>query len=105
MTSASTVTRVEPADFTWAAEAGVAADVRRTVAAATAEDGSAPLDEAALLALRHHGLDGSALWTADAQGFAWLHDGALDLVVAPAARGAGLGAALAAAAVPPTGPL
>lgn len=108
MTSASTVTRVAPADFRWAEETGVAADVRRVVSAATAADGAAPLDESALLTLRHHGLDGSALWVTGpaqepADGFAWLHDGALDLVVAPDARRLGLGAALAAAAVPATG--
>ena len=105
MTSASTVTRVAPEDFTWTAASGTAADVRRTIAAAAAADGSAPLDEAALLRLRRHGLEGSALWVADSRGFAWLHDGALDLVVAPAARGRGVGAALAAAAVPPAGRL
>ena len=105
MSSASTVTRVAPGDFDWAAASGTAEDVRRTVAAATDEDGSEPLDEAALLRLRHHGLDGSALWTAGPDGFAWLHDGALDLVVTPAARGKGLGADLAAAAVPDTGGL
>ena len=105
MSSASTVTRVAPGDFDWAAASGTAEDVRRTVAAATDEDGSEPLDEAALLRLRHHGLDGSTLWTAGPDGFAWLHDGALDLVVTPAARGNGLGADLAAAAVPDTGGL
>ena len=50
--------------------------------AATDEDGAEPLDEAALLRLRHHGLAGSALWVTGPDGFAWLHDGALDLVVA-----------------------
>ena len=114
MTPASTVLRVARSDFQWENAAGPAADVRRLVEAATAEDGSPPLDEAALLALRHHGLEDSALWLAvptdgpaggAALGLAWLHDGALDLVVAPAARGTGLGAALAAAAVPGTGRL
>jgi mycothiol synthase len=105
MTSASTVSRVAPDDFDWAAPAGTAQDVRRIVAAATEADGSEPLDEAALLRLRHHGLDGSTLWVAGSDGFAWLHDGALDLVVAPGARGHGLGAALATAAVPASGDL
>ena len=93
MTSARTVTRVAPEDFAWAASSGTAEDLRRITAAATDEDGSAPLDEAALLRLRHHGLAGTALWVAGSHGFAWLHDGALDLVVAPASRGQGLGAA------------
>ena len=105
MTSASTATRVEPDDFDWSATSGPAADLRRVVAAATDEDGAEPLDEAALLRLRHHGLAGTALWVTGPDGFAWLHDGALDLVVAPASRGQGLGAALAGAAVPPTGAL
>ncbi|QWZ08078.1 mycothiol synthase [Nocardioides panacis] len=114
MTPASTVLRVARSDFRWDNPAGPAAEVRRLVDAATAADGSAPLDEAALLALRHRGLEGSALWLAapadgpgdaPALGLAWLHDEALDLVVAPTARGTGLGAALAAAAVPGTGRL
>ena len=105
MSSASTVSRVASTDFDWAAADGVAADVRRVADAATTEDGSAPLDEASLLTLRHRGLDGSELWVAGSEGFAWLHDKALDLVVAPGSRGNGLGAALAAAAVPPSGAL
>jgi mycothiol synthase len=105
MSSASTVSRVASTDFDWAAADGVAADVRRVADAATTEDGSAPLDEASLLTLRHRGLDGSELWVAGSEGFAWLHDKALDLVVAPGSRGNGLGAALASAAVPASGAL
>jgi mycothiol synthase len=105
MTSATQITLVDPHNFDWSAEEGVAADVRRVVSAAAAEDGSAPLDEAGVLALRHHGLDGSALWTAGAKGFAWRHDDAVDLAVAPAARGRGLGGALASAATTADGPL
>jgi mycothiol synthase len=105
MTSASTVTRVAPEDFDWAATSGTAEDVRRVTSAATDEDGSAPLDEAALLRLRRHGLAGTALWMAGSHGFAWLHDGALELVVTPASRRQGLGNALATAAVPPAGRL
>ena len=67
------------------------------VAAATEADGADPLDEAALLALRH-GLGSSALWTAGEDGFAWRHDGALDLVVDPGARGRGVGPRWPAAA-------
>ena len=104
MTPASTVTRVAPADFGWSRDEGPAAAVRQVVESATVEDGAAPLDEAALLALGH-GLGSSTLWTARADGFAWRRDGALDLVVAPGARGHGLGAALAAAATAAPGPL
>jgi mycothiol synthase len=97
-------TRVPPAEFDWTSDDGPAGLVRRVVAAAAEADGTAPLDEAALLALRH-GLGSSALWTAGEHGFAWRHDGALDLAVAPTARGGGLGSALAAAALPAPGPL
>ncbi len=75
------------------------------VAAAAEADGAEPLNEAALLALRHHGLEGSALHAAGADGswdgFAWVHGGPpgteVDLVVAPGARGRGVGTALAEA--------
>jgi mycothiol synthase len=56
-----------------------------------------------LLALRHHGLTTGIILAADEDGFAYLHglSGAgrpeLDLVVAPEARGQGVGAALASA--------
>src|SRR3954447_24440845 len=108
MTSASTVTRVAPADFDCSADDGPAAALRQVVNLASAEDGAAPLDEAALLALRH-GLGTSTLWAAGADasvadGFAWRHDGALDLAVAPAARGRGVGGALATAATTAPGP-
>jgi mycothiol synthase len=95
---------VRPADFRWADETGVAAQLRRVVDTATAADGRAPLNEAALLHLRHHGLRGSALFVAGdpLTGFAWVHgDGdtpEIDLVVAPEDRGVGIGAALATAA-------
>jgi mycothiol synthase len=98
------VHRVPPSDFDPAASEGPAATVRRVVEAAAAEDGAAPLDEAALLGLRH-GLGSSALWLSDGGGFAWRHDGAVDLAVAPEARGQGAGAALAAAATAEPGPL
>ena len=57
------------------------------------------LDEAAQLRLKHHGLAGGTLWLAGADGFALAHDGAVDLAVAPEARGRGLGGELAAAAL------
>jgi mycothiol synthase len=96
MSSATVFGPVDPADFD--------ADTFAAVVAAAAEaDGAEPLNEAALLALRHHGLEGSTLFTAAADGFAWLHgsptEPEVDLVVAPAARGHGVGTALAAAVV------
>ncbi len=89
--------------FDGASGSGPAALVRRVAAAAAAEDGAAPLDEATLLGLRH-GLAGTSLWTVG-EGFAWRHDGALDVVVAPDARRQGLGSALASAATAEPGPL
>lgn len=97
------VTRVDPADFD-VSGSGPAAALRRVVAEATAADGAAPLDEAALLALRH-GLGTSTLWVADEEGFAWRHGSALDVVVAPRSRTRGLGAALVTAATEDPGPL
>jgi mycothiol synthase len=78
------------------------------IEAATAADGRSPLDEAALLVLRHHGLDEATLFVAgnaDADpavmGFAVVHAGGrtqepadLNLVVAPGHRRRGIGAAL-----------
>ncbi|HYO40716.1 MAG TPA: mycothiol synthase [Nocardioidaceae bacterium] len=91
------VTPVDTSAVDWSAGGGPGAALRRVLDAATAADGVAPLDEAALLALRH-GPGSSRLWTADGEGFAWLHGTSLDLVVAPGSRGRGLGAALATAA-------
>jgi mycothiol synthase len=54
------------------------------------------LDEAAQLRLKRRGLAESILWLAGPDGFALVHDGAVDLAVSPAARGRGLGAELAA---------
>ena len=99
-----TATRVAPADFAWSADVGAAEVVRRVAAEAAAVDGAAPLDEAALLALRH-GLQGTVLWTVGAEGFGWRHDGALDVVVAPGSRGRGVGGILATAAADTPGPL
>jgi len=69
------------------------------VAASAAADGEVPLDEAARMALAHHGLSGHALWVADDAGFALLRGHDLDVAVAPDARGGGLGQALVAAAL------
>src|SRR3712207_1017083 len=103
------VTRPEPEEFDWRTGAAGAADVRRIAAAAEAEDGRAGLHEAGVLTLRNHGLDTGILFLADdgsePQGFAYVHGlygpgrPELDLVVAPAARGRGLGTALAEAAL------
>ena len=88
-----TATELSPDDWP-ATGAGHVASVR---ADATTADGHDPLDEQAALLLKHHGLSGSRLWTTD-HGFALLHGDALDLAVAPGARGHGEGTALAAAA-------
>jgi mycothiol synthase len=95
---------VPPTAFRWSDDDGPAASLRAVVQAAAAEDGAAPLDEAALLSLRH-GLGASTLWAAGADGFAWLHDHAVDVAVAPRARGRGVGTALATAATSAPGPL
>src|SRR4051812_11182993 len=70
----------------------------RVRAAARAAGEDDPLDEAAQLRVKHHGLADSTLWLAGADGFALAHAGAVDLAVAPAARGRGLGRELASAA-------
>jgi mycothiol synthase len=100
----TTPVRVDPTRFGGSASEGPAATVRRVVADAAAADGADPLDEAALLALRH-GLGSSALWLAGEAGFAWRRGDAVDVVVAPAERGRGLGAALAEVATEQPGPL
>lgn len=83
-----------------------AAAVRRVAADAAREDGRNPLNEATLLSLQHNGLEGKDLWVArDAAGavtgFALVvrpvgtGPAEVNLVVAPNARGAGVGRALA----------
>jgi mycothiol synthase len=130
------VTRVSPADFDRAAfvddgpaETGrprpsraldVATEVRRITDAAAAHDRTSPLDEAALLALRHDGLSRSTLWvatspaSADGQlvGFAWASPEVtsddrpveVNLAVDPAFRGQGVGRALARCVLEAAGP-
>ncbi len=71
------------------------AAVRDACRAAGEDD---PLDEAAELSLKHHGLARSALWIADA-GFALVQERTLSLAVAPDVRRRGLGAILAQAAL------
>ncbi|MBD8868313.1 mycothiol synthase [Nocardioides donggukensis] len=87
------VSELAPTDW----DPATAAALERIRAESRTADGHDPLDEAAALRLRHHGLAGARLWLAD-DGFALLHDGSLELAVAPTARGRGLGSALAAAA-------
>jgi len=69
--------------------------VARVRAECVAEDGHDPLDEAAQLRLKHHGLTESRLWLVDEVGFALLHRGSLDLAVAPSYRARGMGTTLA----------
>ena len=100
------ISQVSGADFDWESEEGPAADVRRIARAATAQDGTSTLNEQAVLQLKNRGLRGAELWLAatddgPVEGFALRHAGdVLDLAVHPEARRQGLGAALAAAAVP-----
>jgi mycothiol synthase len=62
-------------------------------------DGHDPLDEAAALHLKHRGLDGAEVWLAGDQGFALRRGTEVDLAVAPAFRGRGLGSELAGRAL------
>ncbi len=88
------VTRVDAtADDAWR---DVLDAVRAAVRAVGEQD---VLDEAAQLRVKHQGLDGGSLWLAGEDGFALAHDGAVDLAVAPTARGRGLGRELADAAL------
>lgn len=83
-------------------DAAARAAVERIRSASGAADGQDPLDEAASMRLRDEGLATSRLWLAGDSGFAYLHDGGLDLAVAPTARRSGFGTALAAAAAAET---
>ena len=90
------VRRVEPHAFDWSTGNGVAAELHALLDRAEAKDGAAPLDEAALLTLRHRGLvDSTLLVTGEpVDGFAWLRPEDLAVVVDPAARNSGRGTAL-----------
>jgi len=94
------ITPVAPADFGAGGE-GPAAEVRRIAEACDRSDGVITLNEQACLQLKHRGLRDAALWLAD-DGFALLHGQVLDLAVHPDARGAGVGTALARAALAAT---
>lgn len=78
--------------------------IDRVREASRAADGTDPLDEAAVLRLRHHGLAGLGAWVSE-EAFALRRGSELDLAVAPAARGRGLGSALGELAVAEPGPL
>ena len=101
MAQSTSVRRVDMADFDWSSGSGPAADLRAILTAATRADRTEALNEAALLSLRHHGLDGSTLFSAGRAGFAWVHGPSaaleVDLVVTPEARDLGVGTALATA--------
>jgi mycothiol synthase len=103
VTSATSVRPVASSSFDWGADDGPAADLRRVLDAAAERDGRTALNEAALLALRHRGIGGSTLLSSGspASGFAWVHgqSSEVDLVVDPAERGHGIGAALLGAVV------
>jgi mycothiol synthase len=110
------VRRVPPEEYAGAP----AAALELIVSACAAGDGRDPLDESAHLRLRHHGLEGSALWLADGgfalvRGLADASDGSggagsggagpvgraieLDLAVAPELRRRGVGRSLLSAAL------
>jgi len=71
--------------------------IDRVRAACREHDGADPLDEAAVLRLKNHGLAGVGAWVSE-NGFALRRGHELDVAVAPSARGRGLGARLAQAA-------
>ncbi|KAA1427502.1 mycothiol synthase [Nocardioides antri] len=76
-------------------------DVRR---ACRSVDGHDPVDEAVHLRLKNHGLADTAAWV-ETDGFALRHGTALDLAVAPEARGRGTGSRLAGLAAAEPGEL
>ena len=97
------VSEVPDSAYTWGEHNGAAASVERIRSACADADRHDPLDEAALLRLKHHGLSGSRLWLLDDSGFAFAHPipGAtsLELAVAPSSRVCGFGGRLAEAAL------
>lgn len=83
-------------------ELGIIESVRQRCLDAGEQD---PLDEAASLRLKNHGLEGSSLWLAGHDGFAFQHGRAVELAVAPEARRQGLGRQLAEQAFAGTAPV
>jgi GNAT superfamily N-acetyltransferase len=69
--------------------ASVVETIETVRAACLAYDGQDPLDEAAALALKHHGTEGADVAVAKG-GFALVRGGELTLAVAPQARRQGL---------------
>ncbi|MFL6157414.1 MAG: mycothiol synthase [Marmoricola sp.] len=94
----STISLIDPDAFDSASGTGPAAEVRRIAEACDAADGVITLNEQACLQLKYRGLREASLWLGDG-GFALLHGQILDLAVHPDARGAGVGTALATAAL------
>lgn len=96
------VRRIPPDDFDWSGDLG--AQLRTVLDEATRSDGAAPLDEAAVLRLRHHGIEDSTLLAVGepVSGFAWLRDGAVDIAVHPDHRRQGIAGRLLAAVLEAT---
>jgi mycothiol synthase len=97
----SPITQIKPEDFDSGSPDGAAAEVRRIAEACDDADGVITLNEQACLQLKYRGLRDASLWLGDG-GFALLHGQILDLAVHPDARGAGVGTALAGAALAAT---
>ena len=100
------VVRVPADAFHWGAHHGPSALVERVRSACADTDHHDPLDEAALLRLKHHGLEDSNLWVVGDSGFALTHTTAggtsLDVAVAPTTRVCGFGGGLVEAALAET---
>lgn len=103
--SAIEIVAVDEGDFAATnGTGGPSADVRRVAEACDGADGVITLNEQTCLQLKYRGLRDARLWLArpssgPALGFALRHQGSLDLAVHPDARGRGVGAALAGAAL------
>lgn len=93
------IVQVSPDEFDWTSEDGHAAEVRRIARASTAHDGTATLNEQAVLQLKNRGLRDAELWIGGG-GFALRHSDVLDLAVHPSSRRQGVATALAVEAMP-----
>ena len=92
------IREVTAAEFGTADSSPAAAEVRRIAEACDAFDDVITLNEQACLQLKNRGLRDARLWLTDG-GFAFLHNGILDLAVHPDNRAQGVGTALADAAL------